>query len=204
MSAPVIGVTGSMGSGKSTFARFLAADVGEHLDADEIANRMLEPGEPGYDPVVDAFGEAILDDDGRVDHTRLADHVFGDEEKLNTLESILHPLVGQRIAEAMSDCEAVFYVLDVPLLFESGTDELCDHVVVVTAPLETVQQRLAETGISPDEVKRRRSRQMSEERKIDRADEVVENTGRLDELKDRAASLRARILNGRIVSSTDG
>lgn len=182
-----------MGSGKSTFSRFLAGDTGEHLDADAIANRMLEPDQPGYEPVVEAFGESILDGEGHIDREALAERVFEEDDRLETLEAIVHPLVSDRIARRLESDEASFYVLDVPLLFESGADELCDRVVVVTAPLDLVRDRLREDGVSPEEVERRRARQMGETQKIQRADEVVENTGGLDELREKARELRGRL-----------
>lgn len=206
MEAAVVGVTGSMGSGKSTFARFLAGDTGEHLDADAIANRMLEPGEPGYQPVVEAFGEELLDEAGRIDREALADRVFDDPDRLERLEEILHPLVSDRIVRRLaedSEDSAPFYVLDVPLLYESGGDALCDWVVVVTAPPEAVKRRLRERAVSSEEIDRRRARQMDEAEKAERADQVVENTGGLDELRQRARELRARITGGEIPPSSN-
>lgn len=182
-----------MGSGKSTFSRFLAGETGEHLDADAIANRVLEPDQPGYEPVVESFGESILDEEGHIDHEALAERVFEEEDRLETLEAIVHPLVSERIARRLESGEASFYVLDVPLLFESGADELCDRVVVVTAPLDLVRERLREEGVPPEEIDRRRARQMSETQKTERADEVVENTGGLDELRQKARELRGRL-----------
>lgn len=203
MEAVVIGVTGSMGSGKSTFAGFLAGDTGEHLDADAIANRMLEPGEPGYEPVVEAFGEELLDEEGTIDHAVLADRVFEADERLETLEGIVHPLVSDRIARRLEESDVPFFVLDVPLLYESGADALCDWVVVVTAPPETVVRRLRDQGIPEEEVERRRARQMDETSKVERADQVVENTGGLDELRQRARQLRVRIMDGEIPPSSN-
>lgn len=203
MEAVVIGVTGSMGSGKSTFAGFLAGDTGEHLDADAIANRMLEPGEPGFEPVVEAFGEELLDEEGTIDHAVLADRVFEADERLETLEGIVHPLVSDRIARRLEESDVPFFVLDVPLLYESGADALCDWVVVVTAPPETVVRRLRDQGIPEEEVERRRARQMDETSKVERADQVVENTGGLDELRQRARQLRVRIMDGEIPPSSN-
>lgn len=199
----MIGVTGSMGSGKSTFAGFLAGDTGEHLDADAIANRMLEPGEPGFEPVVEAFGEELLDEEGTIDHAVLADRVFEADERLETLEGIVHPLVSDRIARRLEESDVPFFVLDVPLLYESGADALCDWVVVVTAPPETVVRRLRDQGIPEEEVERRRARQMDETSKVERADQVVENTGGLDELRQRARQLRVRIMDGEIPPSSN-
>lgn len=194
MGTPAIGVTGSIGTGKSTFCRFLAEGGGEHLDADAIAKELMKPGHKGYDSVIDAFGTFITDEKGRIQPDVLAEQVFTDREKLDTLEGILHPLVIERIQGRIAEARHNFYVIDAPLLFEAGVDRLCDWVVVVTAPEEDVAERLEVRGMSPEQIERRRSRQLPEEEKIERADEVVQNDGDLDDLKEKASQLRDRVL----------
>ena len=194
MGTPVIGVTGSMGSGKTTFARFLAsAGDGEHLDADEIAKRLMNPGRAGYEPVLEEFGTYITDEQGYIQPDKLADEVFGNPEKLSRLESILHPLVRQHMEETIKEARKSFYVLDVPLLFEAGMQELCDWTVTVVADVEKVVERMTERGFSRENIEQRRKRQMSEEEKIKRADEVVRNNGSLEELSQRAEQILERI-----------
>lgn len=195
MSTPVVGVTGTIGTGKSTFARFLTEDEGTCIDADQVAKDLMRPGYPAHEEVVEEFGKEIIDEDGYLQPDKLAEVVFGDEEKLETLESILHPLVIEEMADRIEQADSSFYVLEVPLLFESGSDELCDWVVVVTAPEDRVNERLEERDMDPEDVERRRSRQLSEDEKIRRADEVVENDGSPEELRERARSLARRIRN---------
>ncbi len=193
MSTPVIGVTGSIGTGKSTFAELLTEEEGEHLDADEIAKQLMLPGEKAHKRVVEEFGRSILDEDGFVSFDLLADEVFVDEDKLDKLESILHPLVNERLRDRLSREDSDFYVIEAPLLFEAGGDEICDWVVVVTADESKVKNRMKERSFSPDEIERRRSRQLPESEKVQRADEVVENNGALEELRDKAEDLLTSI-----------
>ncbi len=183
-----------MGSGKSTFSREVAsAGDGEHLDADQIAKQLMNPGHAAYQPVVEEFGTYITDEQGYVQPDRLAEEVFTDSDKLSRLESILHPLVKQEIDRTIREARRSFYVVDAPLLFEAGVDNLCDWIVVVVADEDRVIERLGDRGFTREEVERRRSRQLSEEEKIRRADEVIENNGSLEELKRKAREVLNRI-----------
>jgi len=195
MGTPAVGVTGSIGTGKSTFCDFLAKEGGKHLNADNIAKDLMKPGHAGYDPVIDEFGTKITDEKGYVQPNRLAEEVFTDAEKLETLEGILHPLVARRIQRTIGEARHSFYVIDAPLLFEAGMDDICDWVVVVTAPDDVVNKRLKARGMTSEEIKQRRSRQMPEPEKMERADDVIHNDGALDELEQKADDLRSRILS---------
>lgn len=203
MGTPVIGVTGAMGVGKTTFCRYLAEDGGEHLDADTIAKKLMVPGHAAYQPVVEAFGTYITDEQGYIQPDRLAEEVFGDPQQLERLESILHPLVVDRIREKVSQSRKSFYVVDAPLLFEVGLDQLCDWVVVVTAPEDLVHDRMEDRGFTREQIDERRAQQMSEEEKIRRADEVISNRGNQEELKQKARELRERILRRDFTEEVD-
>lgn len=193
MPTPVVGVTGSIGTGKSTFAEFLSGEDGQHLDADDIAKDLMRPGHEGYEPVVEEFGKVIIDEDGYLRPDKLAEEVFSNPEKLSKLESILHPLVIDELAEEIEKGESSFYVVEAPLLFESGADDLCDWVVTVTAPEAVVNKRLKERPFSDEDIKRRRDRQLPQSEKAQRADETVENNGSLEDLKQKAHELRKRV-----------
>ena len=193
MATPAIGVTGSIGTGKSTFCEFLAEPGGLHLDADTIAKNLMRPGHAGYEPVIEEFGTYITDDKGHIKPDLLAEEVFSDPGRLKTLEEILHPLVIERIQERISRTDKNYYVIDAPLLFEAGVDRLCDWVVVVTASEDVVAERLSTRGMTPAQVERRRKRQLSQEEKIKRADEVVHNNASLSELKQKAHDLSERV-----------
>lgn len=201
MGTPVVGVTGTIGTGKSTLCEFLAEHGGEHLDADQIAKRLMIPGHAGYEPVIDAFGTGITDEQGYIQADRLAREVFSDPEKLKRLEHILHPLVKERIEKRISASRKSFYIIDAPLLFEASVDELCDWVVVVAADPNVVKQRIQDRGLTQRQLEQRRSRQMSQDEKIRQADEIIYNNGTLDELRQKAEDLARRILRRQFQST---
>lgn len=203
MSTPVIGVTGTIGTGKSTFAKLLAGEEGHYLDADDIAKDLMRPGHEGYEPVLEEFGKSIIDEDGYLRPDKLAEEVFSNPEKLSKLESILHPLVLEKLTEEIQKTDSSFYVIEAPLLFESGGDELCDWVVTVTAPDEVVTERLKDRPLSDEDIQRRRERQLSQSEKVERADEVIDNTGSLQDLKNEVRALRERIQDRTFAGSED-
>ena len=179
-----VGLTGGVGSGKSTVARLLAEHGAVVIDADAIAREVVEPGTPGLAAVVEAFGDEVLDADGRLDRPKLAGIVFGDDEKRVQLNSIVHPLVGQRtveLAEAAPPDAVVVY--DIPLLVESNMAAGFDKVVVVEADTDLRIARLAERGMAEQDARERMAAQASDEQRRAVADVVIENNDSLDDLK---------------------
>ncbi len=195
MTPPVIGVTGSIGSGKTTFSSAFAGRNGLHLNADNIARDLIEAGNPAHEAVIEQFGSEIVDERGQIKRNKLAEKVFSDSDKLKRLEEIVHPLVKEKIEEIIDRGAHDFYVVDAPLLFEAGFDDLCQTVVVITAPAEQVKRRLAKRGVGADEIKRRRRHQMPREEKIARGELIIDNSGSIEELKDKASRLREEIIN---------
>ncbi len=193
MSTPVIGITGTIGTGKSTLAGFLAEEGGEHLDADVIAKDLMKPGHEGYQPVIEEFGTYITDESGYIRPDVLAEEVFSDQDKLRRLEAIIHPIVVDKISRRVSKPQKSFYIIDAPLLFEAGLEDLCNWVVVVTAPENKVRKRLFEEGFSERQIELRRRSQMSEEEKKKRADQVIDNSGSIERLGQKARKLYKRI-----------
>src|SRR5438128_3924229 len=141
----LVGLTGGIGAGKSTVARMLAGRGAVVIDADDLARRAIDPGTPGFDAVVKAFGPEALTSDGEIDRNRLAALVFADEEARRKLEAIVHPEVARLFAEEAAryrDTDKVV-VYAVPLLVESGLQEMFHVVVVLTAEREARVTRLA-------------------------------------------------------------
>ena len=175
-----IGLTGGIGSGKSTAAQRFGELGAQVYHADEISRLALNPGAVCYDRVVDAFGEDILQPDGTIDRKRLGAIVFGSDEKRKLLNDIIHPYV---IDELLSRAEHDFVanhnrvvVFEVPLLFESGMDTLMDYCVVVICDQETRIQRVMERdGLLREQVEARMRAQMPEEEKRLRADFLLDN-----------------------------
>jgi dephospho-CoA kinase len=199
----LVGLTGGIGSGKSTVARMLADRGAIVLDADMLAREAVAPGTPGFDAVIARFGDAVRSSDGSLDRARLAEIVFADDEARHDLEVIVHPQVRLRIGEAIAahaDSDAVV-VVDSPLLIETGGHESFPLVVVVTAPDDERVARLEARGMGEADTRSRMAAQMPMEQKAAHADVLLDNGGSETELEaqvDRLwADLRERALSSR-------
>ena len=173
-----IGLTGGIGSGKSTVAAQLAARGALVVDADRIAREVVEPGTPGLAAVADAFGPGVLTADGALDRAALAAIVFSDPEARARLDGIVHPLVRARAQELLAQAPAdAVVVQDVPLLVETGQAGQYDLVLVVEADLETRVARLAVRGLGEDDARARIAAQATDEQRRAVADVVLDNSG---------------------------
>ena len=193
-----VGLTGGVGSGKSTVAKLLAEHGAVIIDADAIAREVVEPGTPGFDAVVAKFGDSIVGPDGRLDRPALASIVFGDEAKRAELNAIVHPLVGQRTGELMAATapdDVVVY--DVPLLVESNLAAGFDLVVVVEASIDTRLARLAGRGMAEQDARERMAAQASDDERREVADAVIGNDGPLEELRGNVDDLWELLMTAR-------
>jgi dephospho-CoA kinase len=178
-----IGLTGGIGSGKSTVSALLAARGAVVIDADRIAREVVEPGTPGLAAVVEAFGEQVLRDDGSLDRAGLAAVVFADPAARRTLDGIVHPLVRARSAElAAAVPDDAVVVHDVPLLVETGRAGSYDVVLVVRADPEVRVRRLVQRGLSEEDARARIAAQATDEQRREVADVVLDNDGTEEEL----------------------
>jgi len=179
-----VGLTGGIGAGKSEVSRRLAAQGAVVIDADLIAREVVAPRTDGLAAVIDAFGPGVLGPDGALDRARLGDIVFGDKQKLATLNSIVHPRVGARMGELEGTTgPASVVVHDVPLIAENGLAEAYDLVVVVDVPPRIQLDRLVrQRGMSREQAQARIAAQASREQRLSIADIVVDNSGSLAEL----------------------
>jgi dephospho-CoA kinase len=187
----LVGLSGGIGSGKSTVARSLAARGALVLDADVIAREVVEPGGPGFDAVVARFGPELVGGDGRLDRAALARIVFDDARARRDLNAIVHPLVAaetQRRAAAGPPGSVV--VMDVPLLVEAARTGY-DVVVIVEAPEDVRLERLARRGMDPDDARRRMAAQASDAERRAMADVVIDNSGSPDDLERQVVALWA-------------
>lgn len=183
-----IGLTGGIGSGKSTVAGLLVEKGAVLVDADAIARQVLEPGSPALAEVVETFGRGLLLPDGSLDRAALAEVVFADEEKRAVLEAIVHPAVGAvmlaRIAaEAASDHVVV---LDIPLLAEGGRERYpVAGVIVVDCPVDIAVERLvSRRGMERADAEARAAAQLSRAERLKVADFVIMNMGSMAELEE--------------------
>jgi dephospho-CoA kinase len=188
-----VGLSGGIGSGKSTVARALARRGAIVIDADAIAREVVEPGQPGLAAVVERFGPEVLDADGRLDRPKLAALVFDDATARADLNAIVHPRVAvetaRRMAAASSDA---IVVIDVPLLVEAARSGY-DVVVIVEAPEAVRLERLITRGMSPDDARRRMAAQASDADRRKVADVILDNAGSEDDLERQIDALWAQL-----------
>ncbi len=180
----LVGLTGGIGSGKSTVSSSLAARGAVVIDADAITRELQEPGQPVLAAMVERFGEGILCEDGRLDRQAVADLVFNDADALADLNAIVHPAVGAEIARRLEAEQGTGHIviLDVPLLIESGRDDVAALIVVDTDPEIAVRRLVEQRGFSEADARARISRQASRQERLARADFVIENNGSRAEL----------------------
>ena len=178
----LVGLTGGIASGKSAVSRMLNQLGCLIIDADLIAREVVEPGEPAYQKIVEAFGQGILDDEGYVNRKKLGALIFRDAEKRRLLNEITHPEIIRReqeiLAELMTEGHEGIVVLDAALLIEAGGAGRVDRLVVVTADEATQQKRLSDRDDLPAEEALRRIRsQMPLSEKAKLAHYVINNSG---------------------------
>ena len=188
----LVGLTGGIGSGKSTVARLLERRGATVIDADQLARAAIAKGTPGFDRVVDAFGPDVVRADGDLDRSALAARIFADPAQKAALEAIVHPDVARRFGELVDGYRTseriVVYVT--PLLVELGLAPAFDVVVVVTAsPHLRVSRVASERGLSPDDVRRRMAVQATDEQRVEVADVLIDNDGSLAELEHQVGRL---------------
>jgi dephospho-CoA kinase len=188
-----IGLTGGIGSGKSSAARRFAELGALVVDADLVAREVVEPGTDGLAAVVAEFGPQLLDAGGRLDRPALARIVFADEAARGRLNAILHPRIRARVAERIAAAPpGTVVVQDVPLLAETGQAGSFDLVVVVEAPVELRVQRLArDRGMPAEEARARIAAQATDEQRRAIADVVIVNDGTPEDLRARVDEIWA-------------
>jgi dephospho-CoA kinase len=192
-----VGLTGGIGSGKSTVSRLLSSYPGlVVVDADLLAREVVEPGTPGLAAVVEEFGPTVLRD-GALDRDALGAIVFGDEGRRKALSAILHPLIAELSAQRWADAEASgasVLLHDVPLLVESHMEGLYDEVVVVDVPTQLQVDRLVELrGMAESDARARIAAQADRDVRLASATRVLDNSGTLDQLTARVAELAGEL-----------
>jgi dephospho-CoA kinase len=181
----VVGLTGGIGSGKSTVSALLRDRGAVLVDADAIVRELQEPGMPVFLAMVERFGPGIVGADGRLDRQGVADVVFNDPDALAALNAIVHPAVGLELVrrvEAERETDNVV-IADIPLLAEGQSAVDMQAVIVVDTPVETAVQRLIEhRGFTEADARARIGRQASREERLARADRIVDNGGTPEDL----------------------
>lgn len=196
----LVGLTGGIATGKTTFSEALRARGVPVVDADALARAAVAPGAPALAEIARVFGPGVLAPDGSLDRKKMAAVVFADPEARKRLEGITHPAVRRGMTEETARLAAAGHALafyDTPLLFEIGLDRSVDCVVVIWAPAEVQRARLAtRDGLGPAEAAARLAAQLPIDEKAARADFVVENVGPVPELGPKADRLLADLRRG--------
>jgi dephospho-CoA kinase len=192
-----LGLTGGIASGKSAVAAMLR-DLGfSVLDADSLAHKLIEPGQPAYDEVLQEFGPSIADPGGRIDRAKLAAIVFGDRAKLDRLNAIVHPRVAEVISRQFEEWQRqgtrdVAFV-EAALIIEAGIHKTLDGLVVAWCEPEQQFERLRARGLSEAEARRRIAAQLPVEEKLRFATEKIDCSGSLERTRRQVEAFAARL-----------
>lgn len=179
----VVGLTGGIGSGKTAATDYLAQQGVTIVDADLASRVVVEPGQPALKAIAERFGDHVIADDGALDRRALREIVFADPDALKTLEGITHPAIGQELRNQIAASQSAYTVLVSPLLFETSQKDLVDRTLVIDAPAELqVKRTMARDHVPEEQVAAIMKAQMERTRRLDQADDVVENHGSLETL----------------------
>ncbi|MGB5438745.1 MAG: dephospho-CoA kinase [Gammaproteobacteria bacterium] len=191
----VIGLTGGIGSGKTTVADGFAALGVPVIDADLIARELVEPGQPALDQIRTLFGAECLRADGRLDRTLVRRRIFADKSLRHRLEAILHPDIRNRINDLIAEVRTAYCIVVIPLLLETGQDDLIDRILVVDAPEEEQIKRVAARDkLSHNAVMTIMGTQADRQTRLAAADDIIANNSDLETLMSQIRSLHRRYL----------
>lgn len=181
----VIGLTGGIGTGKSTITHVLEEQGAAIVNADVVGHEVYQVGRPAYHEVLRAFGESVLDDDKAIDRKKLGALVFGDPKELAKLNSIVHPRMKGMMRERLQELKRLgtkIAVIEAAILLEARWDDLANEIWVVSAPPEIAAQRVAaRSGFTQEQVMERIRAQMPNDQRVKRADVVIDTSGTMDE-----------------------
>lgn len=191
----VIGLTGGIGCGKSAVAeRFRRLGV-PVIDADEAAREVVEPGTPGLARVRERFGEQVIGADGRLDRRRLREIVFSDPQARRDLEQILHPLIRRHMRRQLASLQVPYAILAIPLLLETGQTGEVDRVLVVDCPeAQQIERVCSRDGMDAASARAILAAQASREQRLQAADDVIDNSGPLEQLASQVRALHRKYL----------
>jgi dephospho-CoA kinase len=189
----VIGLTGGIGSGKSTVSQYLADLGAVIIDADKLGHEVYRPNTDTWRELVKTFGNRILAADNTIDRKKLGIIVFSNPAELKRLNAIVHPRMFSKAKQQIEDCcrkEAKIVILDAPILFETNWTPLVDEVwVVVANEANVIKRAVARTGLPEEQIRSRIRSQMSDGEHIKRAQAVIRNDGTAEDLRKKVAEL---------------
>ena len=191
----IVGLTGGIGSGKSAVAaQFIKLGI-KVVDADVAARKVVEPGAQALTSLAEHYGSDILLDDGGLDRAALRDIVFNNTEQRLWLEQLLHPLIGQWISDELASASSPYAILESPLLLETSQHEMIDRALVVDVSEQTqIDRATARDNNTPEQIKAIIAAQMSRQLRLERADDIINNSGNIEALADPVNALHKQYL----------
>jgi len=193
----IVGLTGGIGSGKSTVVR-LFGELGVHwVDADDVARQVVEPGTPALTAIAEHFGQDILTQEGTLDRARLRQIVFAKPEQRQWLEALLHPLIREELVRQLepADYDLPYVLLVSPLLLETDQHELVDRILVIDVPVDLqISRTMERDNNSREQVERIIAAQIPREQRLARADEVIDNSRPIGEVEHQVLELHNRFV----------
>jgi dephospho-CoA kinase len=193
-----IGLTGGIGSGKTTAGDYFAEFGAEVIDTDLLSRELVEPGQPALAEIVAAFGPEVLDGAGRLDRARLRERIFSDAGARRRLEQILHPRIRTAMLARAERTTAPYVIFVIPLLFETGQQDLVDRVLLIDVP-EAMQRRrvAARDALDDAQIEQIMQAQTDRPTRLRNADDVIHNDGSRDRLRAAVQSLHQQYLQQR-------
>jgi dephospho-CoA kinase len=188
----IVGLTGGFGAGKTTVSKLLEERDLCVLNADKLSHEVFEKDNKVGEKIAKAFPEAVSDL-GEFDRRKIAEIIFSNPLKKEVLENLIHPYVLQRLRDEINRRSDEIIVLEVPLLFETGWDQMCDFKVTISVDLEVAIERLKERGYSSEEAKQRIESQLSNAEREKKADLIINNNQDLDHLKNEVELIGEKI-----------
>ncbi|MDH2290654.1 dephospho-CoA kinase [Cobetia sp. 10Alg 146] len=190
---PIIGVTGGIGSGKSSVARMFGELGIQWVDADDVAREIVRPGETALTEIIAHFGESIVTVQGELDRAALRERIFASPEERQWLERCTHPRIRERIVQHLAAMTSPYRLLVSPLLFESGQDSLVSRTLVVDVSQDVQLARtLSRDGVSEAQVRAILAAQLPRETRLAKADDVIDNNGNQASLREQVAAMDVR------------
>ncbi|OUS49855.1 dephospho-CoA kinase [Shewanella sp. SACH] len=201
MSKFVVGLTGGIGSGKTTVANLFAAEGITLVDADIVAREVVAPGSKGLEAIVTHFGAEISTPEGELDRAKLRQRIFSHPEEREWLNQLLHPMIRQEMLAQVEKATSAYVIMVVPLLFENGLDRLVSRTLVVDiSPELQINRTVKRDNVDASQVNNIISSQCSRSEKLARADDIIDNQGEISTLKREVLALHQRYLQ---LSGTD-
>ena len=190
-----IGLTGGIGSGKSTVANLFSQHGTPIIDMDEIAREVVLPGKPAMQEIREYFGDDICDEKGILDRKKLRAIIFNDEDKRQHLENIVHPRIRQRVVEKLKPLNSPYCIIVIPLLFETGLQDTVDRILVVDVSVEEQITRTTQRdNLDEDYAMKIIASQVDRQTRLDNADDIIDNSGDITELESRIEKLHQKYL----------